>query len=95
MHELRVMRVKWDGKRGHDFWRPMHRYDGRNILANRLKAGTYELCGSKTDDIRMHHARALKKLTGVTEAERLMLHMRRKSLALCPYCYHSTLAQEL
>ncbi len=35
----------------------------------------------------MHHVRALKKLTGKTEAERLMLHMRRKSLALCPYCY--------
>ena len=32
----------------------------------------------------MHHVRALKKLTGKTEAERLMLHMRRKSLALCP-----------
>ena len=42
----------------------------------------------------MHHVRALKKLTGKTEAERLMLHMRRKSLALCPYCYMSTLAQE-
>jgi len=41
-----------------------------------------------------HHVRALKKLTGKTEAERLMLHMRRKSLALCPYCYQSTLAQE-
>ena len=70
------------------------RYDGRNTLANRLKAGICELCGNKTDDIRMHHVRALKKLTGKTEAERLMLHMRRKSLALCPYCYMSTLAQE-
>lgn len=70
------------------------RYDGRNTLANRLKAGICELCGNKTDDIRMHHVRALKKLTGKTEAERLMLHMRRKSLALCPYCYQSTLAQE-
>ena len=70
------------------------RYDGRNTLANRLKAGICELCGEKTDDIRMHHVRALKKLTGKTEAERLMLHMRRKSLALCPYCYQSTLAQE-
>lgn len=70
------------------------RYDGRNTLANRLKAGICELCGNKTDDIRMQHVRALKKLTGKTEAERLMLHMRRKSLALCPYCYQSTLAQE-
>ena len=70
-------------------------YDKRNTLANRLRAGICELCGSKTDDIRIHHVRALKKLTGATEAERLMLHMRRKSLALCPYCYMSTLAQEL
>ena len=69
-------------------------YDGRNTLANRLKAGICELCGNKTDDIRIHHVRALKKLTGKTEAERLMLHMRRKSLALCPCCYQSTLAQE-
>lgn len=69
-------------------------YEGRNTLANRLKAGICELCGNKTDDIHMHHIRALKKLTGKTEAERLMLHMRRKSLALCPYCYQSTLAQE-
>ena len=59
-----------------------------------LKAGICELCGNKTDDIRMHHVRALKNLTGKTEAERLMLHMRRKSLALCPYCYQSTLALE-
>ncbi len=69
-------------------------YDGINTLAKRLKAGICELCGEKTDDIRMHHVRALKKLTGKTEAERLMLHMRRKSLALCPYCYATTLAQE-
>jgi len=69
-------------------------YDGRNTLANRLKAGICEMCGNKTDDIRMHHIRSLKKLTGATEAERLMLHMRRKSLALCPYCYSTTLTQE-
>ena len=67
-------------------------YDGRNTLANRLRAGICELCGNKTDDIRMHHVRTLKKLTGATEAERLMLQMRRKSLALCPCCYQSTLA---
>ncbi|WP_353957635.1 reverse transcriptase domain-containing protein [Phocaeicola sartorii] len=29
------------------------RYDGRNTLANRLKAGICELCGNKTDDIRV------------------------------------------
>ena len=62
------------------------RYDGRNTLANRLKAGICELCGSKTDDIRMRHVRSLKELKGVDEAEILMLRMRRKSLALCPTC---------
>jgi group II intron reverse transcriptase/maturase len=68
------------------------RYDGRNTLANRLRKGICEMCGGKTEDIRMHHVRSLKKLTGETESERLMMKMRRKSLALCPDCYESTLA---
>ena len=63
------------------------RYDGRNTLANRLKAGICEMCSGQTEDIRMHHVRSLKSLTGNTESERLMLKMRRKSLALCPDCY--------
>ncbi len=66
------------------------RYDGRNTLANRLRAGVCEMCGGKTEDIRMHHVRSLKKLTGKTESERLMMKMRRKSLALCPDCYANT-----
>jgi group II intron reverse transcriptase/maturase len=66
------------------------RYDGRNTLANRLKAGVCEMCGGRTEDIRMHHVRSLKKLTGKTESERLMMKMRRKSLALCPDCYANT-----
>ena len=48
------------------------------------------MCGSKTEDIRMHHIRSLKKLTGKSESERLMLKMHRKSLALCPNCFAST-----
>jgi len=68
------------------------RYDGRNTLANRLRKGVCEMCGGKTEDIRMHHVRSLKKLTGETESERLMMKMRRKSLALCPDCFASTLA---
>jgi hypothetical protein len=66
------------------------RYDGRNTLANRLKAGICELCNVKTDDIRMHHVRSLKKLTGKNPSEKLMLKKRRKSLALCPECFAST-----
>ena len=66
------------------------RYDGRNTLANRLKAGVCEMCGDRTEDIRMHHVRSLKKLTGKTESERLMMEMRRKSLALCPDCFANT-----
>ncbi|MDL2234981.1 group II intron reverse transcriptase/maturase [Christensenellaceae bacterium OttesenSCG-928-L17] len=61
------------------------RYDGRNTLANRLKAGVCEMCGGQTEDIRMHHVRSLKKLTGETASEQLMMKMRRKSLALCSY----------
>lgn len=67
-----------------------HRYDGRNTLANRLKAGVCEMCGDKTNDIRMHHVRSLKKLTGKTVSEQLMMKMRRKSLALCPDCFATT-----
>lgn len=66
------------------------RYDGRNTLANRLKAGVCEMCGGQTEDIRMHHVRSLKKLTGKTANEQLMMKMRRKSLALCPDCYTTT-----
>ena len=63
------------------------RYEGRNTLANRLKAGRCELCGCETEDIRMHHVRSLKELTGADQAEIMMLHMRRKTLALCPSCF--------
>jgi len=52
-------------------------HDGRNTLAKRLKVGICELCGNKTDDIRMHYVRAPMKLSGKTEAEQLMLHMHR------------------
>jgi hypothetical protein len=51
------------------------------------------MCGGRTEDIRMHHVRSLKKLTGETESERLMMKMRRKSLALCPDCFSNTHVQ--
>ena len=67
---------------------PQHRkYDKPNSFARRLKAGVCELCATQTDDIRIHFIRALKELTGKTEAELLMMKRRRKSLVLCPACH--------
>lgn len=63
------------------------KYERKNGLAHRLKAGKCELCSAKTEEIRMHHVKRLKDLTGDTEVERLMLKMRRKSIALCPECF--------
>jgi len=66
---------------------PQRRYSGKNTLASRLRAGKCELCGKETKDIRMHHVKALKDLTGKNSAEIIMMKKRRKSLALCPDCY--------
>ena len=66
------------------------RYDRPNSLAARLKAGTCEMCGAKTNDIHMHHVKRLKDLTGKTEFELRMMEKRRKSLALCPDCFAKT-----
>ena len=63
------------------------RYERKNGLSSRLKAGCCELCSEKTDEIRVHHVKRLKDLTGDTEAEQLMIKKRRKSLALCPACF--------
>ena len=63
------------------------RYTRSNSFANRLKAGICELCGTKTDGLRMHHIRRLKDLTGATPAELLMMQKRRKTLALCDTCF--------
>jgi hypothetical protein len=65
-------------------YRKHHRF---NSLAARLNAGVCEMCNSQTHEIHMHHVKRLKDLTGETEFERLMMKMRRKSLALCPDCY--------
>ena len=56
-------------------------------LANRLKAGTCEICGLKTNSILIHHVKKLKSLKGKDIYERKMLEIRRKTLALCPDCY--------
>lgn len=67
---------------------PNHRkYATANSFALRLRAGVCELCGAKVEDIRIHHVRALKELSGRTTGELLMLKRRRKSLALCCMCH--------
>jgi len=62
------------------------KYSGLNSLANRLKRGVCEYCGTPTDKILMHHVKRLADLTGNTAWEQLMMTKRRKSLALCPVC---------
>ena len=66
------------------------KYARPNNLARRLKAGVCELCGAGTKEIHMHHVRRLKDLKGKNELELKMMHMRRKSIALCPECYKKT-----
>ena len=67
---------------------PNHRkYATANSFALRLRAGVCELCGTKVEDIRIHHVRTLKELSGRTTGELLMLKRRRKSLALCCKCH--------
>jgi len=68
---------------------PNHRkYTTTNSFASRLRAGVCELCGTKVEDIRIHHVRTLKELSGKTAGELLMLKKRRKSLALCSDCHN-------
>ena len=67
---------------------PQYRkYDQPNSLARRLRGGVCEMCGTRTDEIHMHHVKSLKKLTGKNEFEARMLDIRRRSLALCGSCY--------
>ena len=63
------------------------KYDNPNYLRTRIKRGICELCGEHTDDIRMHHIRALNSIEADTEWNSLMLAKRRKTLAVCPNCY--------
>ena len=71
---------------------PQRRYGGVNTLASRLREGKCELCGGKTNDIRIHHVKTLKELRGGNAAELLMMEKHRKSLALCRECYSNVVA---
>jgi group II intron reverse transcriptase/maturase len=63
------------------------KYDRPNQLRARIVAGICELCGQKIDDLRIHHVRKLKDLSGNTKWEQLMQAKRRKTLAVCPQCH--------
>jgi len=63
------------------------RYDFPNSLAARIKKGLCELCGAQTGNIRMNHVRRLKDLQGISPSERMMIQIRRRSLALCSPCF--------
>jgi len=64
------------------------KYDNRNTIINRIKAGKCEICGEDVEYVYMHHVRTMKSLKGRDKFERKMLEIRRKSLALCPSCWN-------
>ena len=63
------------------------KYDKRNSFAGRIRAKVCELCEQKSNDLVFHQVKKLKDLKGVTEWERVMLRVRRKTLVVCPKCY--------
>lgn len=69
------------------------RSEHREIDA-RIRKQTCELCKQQCNCLEIHHVKTLKRLKGETEWEKQMLHMHRKTLALCPECHakiHNTL----
>lgn len=74
----------------------MHYTPSRNELIKRLLANVCEICGA-TDDIQIHHVRALKDLKVKGRKEKplwmqLMSARRRKTLVVCRDC-HSAIHQ--
>ncbi|MDI6881025.1 MAG: hypothetical protein QMC95_02830 [Desulfitobacteriaceae bacterium] len=63
------------------------RYERKNSLAARIKAGVCELCGKVGCDVEMHQVRRLKDLRGRNQWELVMLDIRRKTLAVCHDCH--------
>ena len=53
----------------------------------RLDAGICELCGVECDSCKIYHAGSMKKLKSTTEWGKKMLHMKRKTLIVCPECF--------
>jgi len=63
------------------------RYERKDSLAARIKAGVCELCGKAGCEIEMHQVRRLKDLRGRNQWELVMLDIRRKTLAVCHDCH--------
>ena len=53
----------------------------------RLDAGMCELCGAECDSCKIYHAGSMNKLKSTTEWGKKMLHMKRKTLIVCPECF--------
>ena len=64
---------------------PSSQYIPYPTLIERLKQGVCELCG-KEDRLIMHQVRNLYALKPDTEWNKVMLKIRRKTLAVCPSC---------
>jgi hypothetical protein len=56
-------------------------------LTNRLLNHQCEWCGIADANVNTHQVRKLSDLSGVTDWERKMLQLNRKTLVLCPACH--------
>ncbi len=53
----------------------------------RLSSGVCELCGENNDSCCIYHAGKMKNLKSNTSWGKKMLHMKRKTLIVCPDCF--------
>ncbi|WP_416388438.1 hypothetical protein [Enterocloster clostridioformis] len=56
-------------------------------MLTRFSKDCCELCGETKPGTIVHHVRKLSELSGVTDWERKMLEMNRKTLVVCETCY--------
>lgn len=82
--------LKWDIRATLEE-RPSRMHPGRSELERRLLTGTCEYCGS-TEDVEMHHVRAMKYLheyPGRPKPEwvKRMIALKRKTIPLCQTCH--------
>ena len=86
--------LKWDSRAIIEDQPHQRVWTGRSDLEKRLTAATCEQCGatSRTEQIEVHHIRALKDLNRYSGREKpawvkLMATRRRKTLVLCRTCH--------
>ncbi|MCD8336698.1 MAG: group II intron reverse transcriptase/maturase [Lachnospiraceae bacterium] len=60
----------------------------------RLSNGVCELCGASSDSCCIYHAGKMKNLKSNTDWGKRMLHMKRKTLIVCPDCYRRIRAEQ-